>query len=149
MNDYIEEFKKIYKPIIDKYQFKIRHTYDGDSTGTICIYKEEFELQFIMWREDTDVMYYKYISADKVLSYDISNFISSCITDSDRIINDELIIEQALHTVVYNRNIEALKYLFNILNNHFSDLLSGNERWIKRYEKSEWYSEPIIRDRKI
>lgn len=149
MNNYIEEFKKIYKPIIDKYQFGILNTYDGDSTGTVILYNNEFELQFIMWREDTDVMYCKYISEKQLFLYDISNFVSSCITDYDRIIDIPSALEQANHTTVYNRNIEALKYLFNIFNNHFTDLLEGKNDWIERYEQSKWYSEPIIRDRRM
>lgn len=149
MNKYLIKFIEIFQTMLEKYQFKLRSYYDDDHSGVIIIYNDKFELHFAMWRETTEIIYCKLLPNNQIQWHNITNYVISQMKDNDRIIIDETEEEQNKHIVVYNRNVRSLKYRFNTLNNHFSDLLSGNERWLKRYEKSEWYDEPIIRDRKI
>ncbi|TDS72368.1 hypothetical protein C7434_1180 [Pantoea sp. PNA 14-12] len=138
MNEYFHSFNEIFKFIIEHYGFEAKPVDDSK----IFLIKENYQIEFIMWREAVEVSFCQACSDTEMLKYDVRDFIITHMTDEDRVISDS--ISSVNGTSVYRRNVKSLHYFSNALKNHFSSMLEGNMDWFQAYEKSDWYRQPRI-----
>ncbi|MEQ4510342.1 MAG: hypothetical protein ABN480_07050 [Dickeya sp.] len=143
MNEYLSSFNRIFKGVIESFDFKVKSTNDD----TLFLIGNGYQLEFTMWRETVEVCFCVVKSDTEVLIYDVGNFIVTYMKNEDRVISDEIISDGK--STVNIRNVKILNYFLNALVNHFPSMLEGKMDWLELYEKSEWYSQPGIEERKV
>lgn len=136
MNRYLPVFIEVFSSIIYKYKFEVKSIDDV----TILLSKKDFQLEFVMWRETTDIFYNIIISKTKIEKFSISDFIISNMNEQDRNIG----VTTYSNDTPFQRNIRALKYFSNVFSRSFSGMLEGDKKWLEDYKNSPYFEEPRI-----
>lgn len=142
MNQYLSPFCEIFGDIIKRYGFNVTAS-DND---TVIMAGRGYQLVFVIWREAVEISYCVIRNDIEVVTFNVRDFIITYMTDADRKISE--ITFTADQNEVYKRNIYSLNHFVNALKNHFPAMLEGRMDWLELFEKSEWYREPIVENRK-
>lgn len=135
MENYLEIFSEIFKSIIKKYSFKVKKL----NSYTISLVRDSFEIDISISRDGTTLDYVTFNENKQKIKYNIDSFITSQFDSSDRegIGNPK---------TIYEIIIAELKITARGLENHFSDILMGDKKWLSTYEQSEYAREPQLID---
>ena len=143
MNNYLSPLNIIFSDIIKRYGFAVEN-YDDE---TVFLTRKHYQIEFIMWRETVEIKFCVIKENNEVTKYQVKNFIVTGMTDEDRVVDNVFIPPD--ESDVYKRNVKALSYFANALQNHFSSMLEGKMDWFAAYEKSAWFSPPVTEKRRV
>ena len=128
-NDFAQKKQELLQPLLNKYHFK-KYIYKDN---TALIGKEHIIL-FLTDKWNTDVFYLQW-RKNGIWEYPINNFVRSSITAQDRngIIWEHTPREHAL---------ADLQVIIRALENHWENILKGNEDWIEILYNNSPYGYP-------
>ena len=132
MIDYGKLVKKIYRPIIEKYDFEFVQ-YDEDE---MFLLGNGFGLYvFIDPRHGSNTWYVSVDKNGKIIVRTLDYIFAERLTDNDR---SQVYIDNKIPQTIYNRTVADLSIACIGFLNHCNDILSGSVQWLRNYPDEGW-----------